>query len=155
MPRRTIAEGECLNSIAALYRFSDYQLSYGDGANAALRAQRPHPNVLLPGDVVVVPERIPPEYTCPTDARHRFILKRATVRLRMVPKGRTGPMAQRRVQRGSTAKGEFLTCALGIGALDREDVVSGVQSRRDNRRFFCGRVDVATSAKLLGLHDAA
>lgn len=206
-----------MNSIAALYGFSDYQLIYGDGANAALRAKRPNPNVLLLGDVVVVPERIPPEYACPTDARHRFILKRATVRLRMVLKDGTGPMAQRpytllvdgeapkdgvtdgtglleqpvpveataaqlRVQRGSEAKGGFLTFALRIGALDPEDVVSGVQARLNNLGFFCGnvdgvagprtaqairsfqkqhglpqsgRVDAATSAKLLGLHDAA
>jgi N-acetylmuramoyl-L-alanine amidase len=206
-----------MNSIAALYGFADYQLIYGDGANAALRAKRPNPNVLLPGDVVFVPERVPPEHAVPTDARHRFILKRATVRLRMVLKDDAGPMAQRpytltvdgesplegvtdgsglleqpvpvtatsaqlRVQRTSDAKAGFLQFALRLGALDPEDAVSGVQARLNNLGFFCGavdgvsgartaqalrafqaqnglpqsgRIDAATSAKLLGLHDAA
>ena len=84
-----------MNSIAAMYGFPDYHAIYGHGANAALRQSRPNPNVLLPGDSVFVPEITPPDHACATDARHKFVLKRSKVRLRLVLKDSDGPMAQR------------------------------------------------------------
>lgn len=84
-----------MSSIAALYGFADYQLIYGDGANAALRQLRPNPNVLAPGDSVFVPEVTPSKQDCAVDAKHRFVVKRATTRLRLVLKDVDGPMAQR------------------------------------------------------------
>lgn len=84
-----------MNSIAALYGLPDYRLIYDDGANAALRQSRPNPNVLLPGDRVVVPEIRPIDESCATDARHKFVLKRSKVRFRLVLKDRDGPMAGR------------------------------------------------------------
>ena len=95
MPFHTVAQGECLDSIAALYGFPDYQVIYGDGANADLRQSRPNPNVLLPGDSVFIPEIKPPEHSCATDARHKFVLKRSKTRLRLVLKDADGPMATR------------------------------------------------------------
>jgi hypothetical protein len=95
VPFHTVAQGECMDSIAALYGFPDYQVIYGDGANAELRQKRPNPNVLMPGDSVFVPEIKPPEHACATDARHKFILKRSKARVRLVLKDRDGPMAQR------------------------------------------------------------
>lgn len=204
-----------MSSIAALYGFPDYQVIYGHGANAALRKDRPNPNVLLPGDSVFVPEIKPLEKACPTDARHKFILKRSKVRLRLVLKDADGPMAQRpytltvdgrppvegvtdgsglleqpvpvdaksaelRFQSGTDPKSGFLTWVLQLGSLDPFDKVSGVQARLNNLGFFCGkvdgivgprtekalrsfqeqnglpktgRIDAATSARLLGLHD--
>ncbi|MEP7381522.1 MAG: peptidoglycan-binding domain-containing protein [Gemmatimonadota bacterium] len=95
MPIHTVAQGECMSSIAALYGFADYQLIYGDGANAGLRGLRPNPNVLYPGDRVFVPELKPSQHDCAVDAKHRFVLKRSRARLRLVLKDRDGPMAQR------------------------------------------------------------
>ena len=60
-----------MSSIAALYGFADYQLIYGDGANAELRRLRPNPNVLYPGDRVFVPEVTPSKQDCAVDAKHR------------------------------------------------------------------------------------
>lgn len=206
-----------MNSIAALYGFPDYQVIYRDGANADLRQSRPNPNVLLPGDRVFVPEIKPPEHSCATDVKHKFVLKRSKVRLRIVLKDSDGPMAQRpytlsveggppvdgvtdgsglleqpvpasaqnaelRLQRASDPKSGFLVWSLQLGSLDPFDKVSGVQARLNNLGFFCGkvdgvaglrtqkalrsfqeqsglpqtgRIDAATSARLLGLHDEA
>ena len=84
-----------MSSIAALYGFADYQLIYGDGANAELRRLRPNPNVLYPGDRVFVPEVTPSKQDCAVDAKHRVVVKRLTTRLRLVLKDADGPMAQR------------------------------------------------------------
>lgn len=84
-----------MNSIAALYGFPDYQTIYGHGNNAGLRKDRPNPNVLLPGDSVFIPDSKPPDHSVPTDAKHKFILKRSKVRLRLVLKDKDGPMANR------------------------------------------------------------
>lgn len=43
--------------------------------NAALRARRPNMNILMPGDVVVIPDRRDKEVPAATEQRHRFRLK--------------------------------------------------------------------------------
>jgi hypothetical protein len=95
MPHHTVTQGECISSIAARFGFADYRTIYDDGANADLRRDRPNPNQLLPGDVVFVPERDTTERDCAADQRHRFVVKRSKVRLRLVLKDADGPIANR------------------------------------------------------------
>lgn len=57
-----VKPGECLNKIAHLYGFADYKVLYEHPANAKLKQSRPNPNVLFPGDKVVIPERINKKY---------------------------------------------------------------------------------------------
>jgi hypothetical protein len=52
-----VAPGECLASIAEHYGFADPAVIYNHPENAALRRERPDPNVLLAGDVVAIPDR--------------------------------------------------------------------------------------------------
>ena len=83
MATYTVAPGDCLASIAERFGFSDPMLIYNDAANAALRRARPDPNVLLPGDQVVVPERTPRTEVLATEQRHRFVVKRPLAFLRL------------------------------------------------------------------------
>jgi hypothetical protein len=55
--QHTVAQGECLSSIAAKYGFRDYRLIYDHPTNKAFRQKRPNPNVIHPGDVITIPEK--------------------------------------------------------------------------------------------------
>ncbi len=54
-----VAQGEYLPLIALHYGFHDYRVIWEHPSNAALRASRRNPNVLLPGDQIVIPDRTP------------------------------------------------------------------------------------------------
>jgi N-acetylmuramoyl-L-alanine amidase len=83
MAVHTVAQGECLSSIAHRYGYA-WQTLYNAPENAELRRQRPNPNVLLPGDRVVIPERVPVGGRVPTGAVHDFRVHRPRERLRIV-----------------------------------------------------------------------
>lgn len=83
MITHTVIPGECLASIADRYGFTDPRVVYDHPANAALRAARPDPNVLLAGDEVVVPDRQARTVTRATEQRHRFVVDREPVYLRL------------------------------------------------------------------------
>ncbi len=119
MPYHTVAPGDCLSSIAAQYGFADYRTIYDDGANAELRRARPDPNVLLPGDRVFIPERDETPQDCPTDAHHRFVVRRKTTRLRLVLKDRDGPWANRRFKLGIEGEPVIEGSTDGNGLIDQ------------------------------------
>jgi hypothetical protein len=73
--QHTVRRGECMTSIAARHGFADYRNIYEDPANAALKAKRPNPNLLFPGDIVAIPERKPTIFECETGKTHTFELK--------------------------------------------------------------------------------
>jgi N-acetylmuramoyl-L-alanine amidase len=74
MTIHTVRQGECLASIALAYGFRDHRLVYDHPDNAAFRRKRPDPNVLHPGDRLVIPVREPGTATVATGAVHRFVL---------------------------------------------------------------------------------
>jgi hypothetical protein len=53
----TVRPGDTLGKIAARYGFSNYREIYDHPANAAFKAKRPNPNLIFPGDVIVIPDR--------------------------------------------------------------------------------------------------
>lgn len=60
MPRtHIVVEGENLSTIAQAEGFRDFRKLYDAQENAALRAKRPNPNLIFPGDEVVIPDRKP------------------------------------------------------------------------------------------------
>ena len=83
MGTHSVMPGECLESIAHHYGFTDPRLIYDHPGNAALRRARPDPNVLLPGDEVVIPERQVKWFDAATEQRHRFVVRRRPVLLRL------------------------------------------------------------------------
>jgi hypothetical protein len=69
--RHRVQQGECINSIASEYGFFPDTV-WKDPNNQALRDKRKDPNALLPGDVVVVPDKRARIEERPTGARHQF-----------------------------------------------------------------------------------
>ncbi len=83
-----VQQGECLVSIAESYGFF-WETLWNLPANKAIRDTRRDPTVLLPGDVVTIPEKTIKEYVRPTGARHTFRVKNvpAKFNLRLLDEG--------------------------------------------------------------------
>lgn len=84
--QRTVRVGECMSSLSSDRRFRSHKTVYEDPANAELRARRPVPCELHPGDVVVLPDPETRVEDAPTTARTTFQarrLERTFLRLRV------------------------------------------------------------------------
>jgi len=81
-----VTQGECLSSIAKKYGFNDYRIIYDDGANAAFKQKRPNPNIIFPGDIIVIPDHELKEVPKPTEQTHNFVIEPHPVKLRLVVK---------------------------------------------------------------------
>ncbi len=86
-----VQQGECLSSLAARYGLAGWKQLHEHPANAELRKQRPNPNVLAPGDKVVVPNREPPKsLSAVTGLTHIIWVKLRMVKLRIALVDRLG-----------------------------------------------------------------
>lgn len=87
-----VQENEDLVAIALKHGFRDHLTIYQDDSNAALRALRPNPDILFPGDRVNIPDRETKSEPARTGTRHRFFVRAMPsrrLRLRLVdPFGR-------------------------------------------------------------------
>jgi N-acetylmuramoyl-L-alanine amidase len=77
----TVRQGDCLTKIAARFGFADYRVIYNHPDNAELKKRRPNPDVLFPGDVVVIPDKGEKTVDVPTGKSHRFQVKRPPKRV--------------------------------------------------------------------------
>jgi N-acetylmuramoyl-L-alanine amidase len=84
--RHIVKSGESLARIARHYGFRDWRLIYDHPDNADFRERRPDPDVLFPGDTVVIPEKEIGSASIATGALHRFRVKapRRVLRIRML-----------------------------------------------------------------------
>lgn len=80
--RHSVSEGEGLSSLALAYGLSPQRI-WDDPANSELRKTRPDPNILLPGDVVIIPDRAPKQVPAVTGRRHVFRRIGVPARFRM------------------------------------------------------------------------
>jgi hypothetical protein len=78
--------GECAELVAWAYGHEDWKTVWNHGENSDLRERRPDPNILMPGDKLVVPEAKPQVHTLATGKRHRitFNVPRKEMRLRVL-----------------------------------------------------------------------
>ena len=89
-----VKQGESMSSIARAYGFQDYRDIYDEPANTAFRALRPNPNLLFPGDRVLIPDRRHKIFDAATGRRHAFAAGGARLLLRIVLKDVEGaPLA--------------------------------------------------------------
>ena len=77
-----VSQGECVNSIAHNHGLR-WRTVWNHPSNAPLRRHRSDPNILLPGDVVHVPERAQRRESGATDSQHQFVVKASPVVLRL------------------------------------------------------------------------
>ena len=80
--RFVVEAGDCLLSIGAQEGIP-WKKIWEYGANEDLRRDRESPTILLPGDVVIVPEREAKECDIATDNKHRFQRKGSKVEIRI------------------------------------------------------------------------
>ncbi len=69
--KHTIKQGECISSLAGKYNLLLHTI-WNHPANTDLKKQRENPNVLFPGDVVVIPEQQIKSVSGETGIRHTF-----------------------------------------------------------------------------------
>jgi hypothetical protein len=80
----TVKQGDHLSQIAFRHGFRDFRTIWNDPANADLKARRGNPNVLMPGDTLVIPEKARRHEPAATDERHVFVTTGPKLRLRVV-----------------------------------------------------------------------
>lgn len=85
-----VAQGECLSSIAKRFGITDWRIIYNHGENAPFRQKRPNPNILYPGDELLVPDPELREEDCCTDQRHSFVRKGYTTTLHLIVEDEMG-----------------------------------------------------------------
>jgi len=78
-----VAQGECLSSIAKAYGFANWKVLHDLPENASLKARRPNPNALMPGDRVAIPDRVPKSKQGPLGQWYEFRVERALTTLRL------------------------------------------------------------------------
>ena len=77
-----VKQGECFSSIAKENGFLEKTL-WEHPSNAALREKRKNPNILLPDDIVVIPDMKLKEYDGATEQKHNFQLHADKVKLEL------------------------------------------------------------------------
>jgi N-acetylmuramoyl-L-alanine amidase len=173
-----VKKGECLSSIAKQYRFSDWRRIYDHPDNAAFKAKRPNPDLIYPGDVVMIPEKAPSTATLSTDEVHVIKVKAQQPSLRIllevdephayelelpagVVAGQTdgqSPIehpipadlkkARLTIWPASGDRTNAISWALAPGDLDPVEELSGIQGRLANLGYYWGAVDGQPSSQL-------
>lgn len=167
MPNHIVRPGEHLACIAGQAGFRTVATVWQAGENARLRAERDHPGVIAPDDVVFVPERQDKQVDRSTGAHHVFRAKRDKLWLRLVVRdfdhepvvgakatlevegqvvdlvtdgdGRIEQQVPLNARRGTLHVPDVgLELALDIGMLDPVDMDTGWRARLVNLGYFHG-----------------
>jgi len=77
----TVQRGDCISSIAEREGF--FWKTIWD-QNSRLKSRRQNPNVLMPGDEVLIPEKRTKLHDGATEQRHRFVKKGTPAKLRLI-----------------------------------------------------------------------
>jgi len=80
-----VVDGDCIESIAVKMGHF-WETIWRDPQNASLRQARGSPNVLLPGDRVHIPDRVPKTVDRAADRKHRFVRAGTPSKLRLCVK---------------------------------------------------------------------
>lgn len=177
MPNHVVQQGEHATSIARKYKFISFKTIWDDAGNADLRKKRKNPNVLLPGDVVFIPDRQEKKVTLATTKLHHFTVKVQPLKLRIVVKdwmeqpvknsdytlqvagstdkkktSETG-LIEKDLSANVDAQLGKLTVAddtvdVKVGHLDPEDTQSGQVARLNNLGYDAGAIEKLDQERL-------
>ena len=86
----TVKQGEHLSKICDKYGFADYRTVWDHPDNAELKRKRENPNILYPGDKLVIPDKQSQQESGATEQRHQFRLNRHPLMLRLVIRDQDG-----------------------------------------------------------------
>jgi hypothetical protein len=164
----TIRQGECVSSIAKQHGFF-WETIWNHPDNAALKAVRQDPNVLLPGDRLAIPALTTKQAGGQTEVRHRFKRKGEPAKLSLRVLDYEGPRANEdftinvdgMLGSGTTDSDGCLQVSIPgnalrarltfpsdgtsydfeLGGVDPVSEISGVQRRLNNLGYDCGPVD--------------
>jgi N-acetylmuramoyl-L-alanine amidase len=81
--KHVVRKGECLSSIARKYGLGSWRDIYDLPANSAMRAKRPNPNVIYPGDEFEIPAKASKTATASTGGRKSFTASFGKVELHL------------------------------------------------------------------------
>ena len=170
-----VKQGDCISSIAFENGFFPDTI-WNHPSNAELKKKRADPNVLMPGDMVFVPDKRPKEVSEPTNQVHKFKCKNTPEKFKLQlliggePRageeyeleiedlkfsGKTD--SQGRISQSippNAKKGKLLLAKgaeiyrLQIGNLNPSDEITGVQGRLCNLGFYFGAIDGKMSDEL-------
>ena len=165
-----VQDGECLSTIAEQYGFTSWRTIYDAPENLNFRKKRPNPNVIYPGDVLMIPDREQrTDYNKPIDTRHVYKARRERWVFRIEMKDDEGngvegepyifDIAGEVPIKGNSGEGGLIEIEvpghlrqarlkfLGewfdvkIGTLDPVSRTKGIQERLNNLGFKAGPVD--------------
>ncbi len=163
-----VKQGEYLAKIAKNYGFNNWRTIYEHPDNVEFRKKRSNPNIIYPGDRLVIPDKISKEESEQTEQRHKFQLKVEGLLLRIVIKDLDDqPLAKIAYKlkvddltfEGMTNNEGLIehkipvsvdsgvlyinewALPLKIGHLDPIEEVTGWQARLDNLGYYGGPID--------------
>lgn len=163
-----VKQGEYLAKIAKIYGFSNWRAIYDHPDNAEFRKKRSNPNIIYPGDKVVIPDKISKEISEQTEQRHKFQLKVEGLWLRLVIKDlddqplskiayklkigdltfeemtNSDGLIEHKIPEGVGSGVLYINewaLPLKIGHLDPIEKVTGWQARLDNLGYYGGPID--------------
>jgi hypothetical protein len=87
--QHVVRQGEHLARLAAEHGLSSERPLWSHPKNAGLRAKRPSPFILLPGDEVAIPERSEKVVSCATGTLHTFVAGPGPLFVRLALRGLT------------------------------------------------------------------
>ena len=165
----TVQQGDCIESIALRHGLF-WEKIWKHQKNSDIKEKRKNPNVLYPGDIVFLPDKVIKEESVAAGQCHRFKRKGVPCRLRMILRdeedkpranepyvlnidghffdGTTGDdgMVDHPISPGARRAilrmgGEQEEYSFDLGYVDPLAEINGVQARLNNLGFDCGPVD--------------
>ena len=170
-----VKQGDCISSIAFEKGFFPDTI-WNHPSNAELKKKRENPNVLMPGDMVFVPDKRPKEVSEPTNQVHKFKCKNTPEKFKLQlliggePRvgeeyeleigdlkfsGKTDSQGRIEQSIPPNARNGKLILANGeeiyqlrLGNLNPSDEITGAQGRLWNLGLYFGAIDGKMSDEL-------
>ncbi|HEX3346237.1 MAG TPA: peptidoglycan-binding protein [Polyangiaceae bacterium] len=127
----TVSPGDCLYRIAQANGFASWETIYDDPGNQDFKKARPDPNVIYPGDELVLPDVQPStkSVSCPTDKTHKFQIKLQRILFRVKVKDENdAPIAGKKF-RLDVAGSRFSGTTDGDGIVEQRIPVDATSAR--------------------------